>query len=131
VCLQGKSGAYVSTADVTDVRVPATLQTTIAARIDRLNPEAKRTLGAAAVIGSRFGLDLLSALGAQPAVADLVAGQLIDQVTFHQPIRICLSSSAHPGGGLRVSTQIGSGRTAPGGWRQRSKSMGRRTRMPR
>jgi hypothetical protein len=34
------------------------------------------------VVGSRFGLDLLTRLGVEPEVADLVAGQLIDQVTF-------------------------------------------------
>ena len=62
--------------------MPATLQATIAARIDRLRPEAKRTLSAAAVIGSRFGLDLLTVLGVEPVVADLVAAQLIDQVRF-------------------------------------------------
>ena len=62
--------------------VPATLQATIAARIDRLDPKAKRTLSAAAVIGSRFGLDLLTVLGIEPVVADLVAAQLIDQVRF-------------------------------------------------
>ena len=37
--------------DAAEVTVPATVQATIAARIDRLNPEAKRTLSAAAVIG--------------------------------------------------------------------------------
>jgi len=58
------------------------LQATIAARIDRLDPKAKRTVTAAAVIGSRFSLDLLAALGVEPVVADLVAAQLIDQVTF-------------------------------------------------
>ena len=62
--------------------VPATLQATIAARIDRLDPKAKRTLSAAAVIGSRFSLDLLTQLGVEPVVADLVAAQLIDQVRF-------------------------------------------------
>ncbi len=80
--LEGKSGAYLSTAEVAEVSVPATLQATIAARIDRLDPKAKRTLSAAAVIGSRFGLDLLTVLGIQPVVADLVAAQLIDQVRF-------------------------------------------------
>ena len=80
--LQGKPGAYISTAEAAEVRVPATLQATIAARIDRLDPKAKRTLSAAAVVGSRFGLDLLTRLGVEPEVADLVAGQLIDQVTF-------------------------------------------------
>src|SRR4029078_2041235 len=62
--------------------VPATLQATIAARIDRLPPEAKRTLSAAAVVGSRFNLYLLTQLRVAPVVADLVAAQFIDQVKF-------------------------------------------------
>ena len=80
--LQGQPKAYTSTAEAADVRVPATLQATIAARIDRLDPNAKRTLSTAAVVGSRFGLDLLTMLGVEPVVADLVAAQLIDQVSF-------------------------------------------------
>ena len=80
--LRGEPGAYLSTAEVAEVSVPATLQATIAARIDRLDPKAKRTLSAAAVLGARFGLDLLTALGVEPAVDDLVAAQLIDQVRF-------------------------------------------------
>ena len=80
--LRGNRSAYESTADAAEVSVPATLQATIAARIDRLDPNAKRTLSAAAVVGSRFGLDLLTVLGVEPAIADLVAAQLIDQVKF-------------------------------------------------
>jgi class 3 adenylate cyclase len=80
--LRGNRSAYKSTADAAEVSVPATLQATIAARIDRLDPAAKRTLSAAAVVGSRFGLDLLGVLGVEPVVADLVAAQLIDQVRF-------------------------------------------------
>src|SRR6201999_3758041 len=80
--LEGQTGAYVSAAEIAEVSVPATLQATIAARIDRLDPQAKRTLGAAAVIGSRFGLDLVTALGVEPVVDELVAAQLIDQVGF-------------------------------------------------
>src|SRR6516162_4018640 len=80
--LRGNRSAYESTADVGEVSVPATLQATIAARIDRLDPKAKRSLSAAAVVGSRFGADLLTELGAEPAVADLVTAQLIDQVSF-------------------------------------------------
>ena len=52
--LRGERGAYLSTAEAAEVSVPATLQATIAARIDRLEPAAKRTLNAAAVIGLRF-----------------------------------------------------------------------------
>jgi class 3 adenylate cyclase len=80
--LRGEGGAYQSTASVAEVTVPATLQAIIGARIDRLDPKAKRTLTAAAVVGSRFGVDLLMGLGVEPEVADLVAAQLIDQVRF-------------------------------------------------
>ena len=62
--------------------MPATVQATIAARIDRLDPGAKRTLCAGAVIGARFSRDLLEALGIEPVLGDLVGGQFIDQVTF-------------------------------------------------
>jgi class 3 adenylate cyclase len=80
--LQGQRGAYVSTADVSEAKVPATLQATIAARIDRLDPAAKRTLSAAAVIGSRFSRGLIETLGIGPVLEDLVAAQFIDQITF-------------------------------------------------
>ena len=82
--LQGQTGAYVSTADVVEAKVPATSQATIAARIDRLGPLTKRALSAAAVIGSRFSRDLLEALGIDPVLEDLMAGELIDQITFTQ-----------------------------------------------
>ena len=80
--LRGELGAYVSMAEDADVAVPATLQATIAARIDRLDQSAKRTLTAAAVVGSRFGLDLLTGLGIEPACDELVNAELIDQVGF-------------------------------------------------
>jgi class 3 adenylate cyclase len=80
--LQGNRSAYESTADAGEVSVPATLQATVAARIDRLDPAAKRTLSAAAVIGSRFSRDLLETLGIDPVLEDLVSGEFIDQITF-------------------------------------------------
>jgi class 3 adenylate cyclase len=80
--LRGERGGYVSTADVGEVSVPATLQATIAARIDRLDLAAKRTLSAAAVVGSRFSLDLLETLGIEPILEDLVVAELVDQVRF-------------------------------------------------
>ena len=54
--LDGERGGYVCRADVAEVSVPGTVQATIGARIDRLDPAAKRTLNAAAVIGLRFDL---------------------------------------------------------------------------
>ena len=80
--LEGNSGAFISTAEGVELSVPATLQATIAARIDRLEPNAKRTLSAGAVIGSRFSPDLVSALGVEPTLDELVKAELIDQVRF-------------------------------------------------
>jgi class 3 adenylate cyclase len=80
--LNGERGDYVCDADVADVTVPGTVQATIGARIDRLDPPAKRTLSAASVIGFRFGTDLLTSLGVEPALDELVRAELIDQVRF-------------------------------------------------
>jgi len=80
--LRGNRRAYVSTVDAAEVTVPATVQATIAARIDRLDPAAKRTLCAAAVIGSRFRHDLLETLGIDPVLEDLLGGEFIDQIRF-------------------------------------------------
>src|SRR5271166_139771 len=78
--LDGERGAYVRRTDVDEVSVPASLQATIAARIDRLNPAAKRAVSAAAVIGSRFGTDLLAALQIEPTLDEPVTAELMDQV---------------------------------------------------
>jgi len=80
--LEGERGRYTCSTDVSDISVPATLQAAIAARIDRLDPAAKQTINAAAVIGSRFTNDLLIALGVEPVPDDLVRAELIDQVRF-------------------------------------------------
>jgi adenylate cyclase len=80
--LDGARGGYICQADVTDVIVPGTVQATIGARIDRLDPTAKRTLNAAAVIGLRFGADLLAKLEVDPDPDELVRAELIDQVRF-------------------------------------------------
>jgi adenylate cyclase len=80
--LQGESGAYLLRGNVDDASVPATLQATIGARIDRLDSTAKHTLNAAAVIGSRFDTDLLGSLVDISDVTPLIDAQLVDQVRF-------------------------------------------------
>ena len=80
--LHGQPGAYSLRGDVDDADVPATLYATIGARIDRLDPVAKRTLNAAAVIGSRFDADLLASLVDDPELTPLIAAELVDQVRF-------------------------------------------------
>jgi adenylate cyclase len=80
--LDGQPGAYSLRGDIDDADVPATLHATIGARIDRLDPAAKRTLNAAAVVGSRFDDDLLASLLDAADVAPLIAAELVDQVRF-------------------------------------------------
>jgi adenylate cyclase len=80
--LHGEPGAYQLRRDVADVEVPATLQATIGARIDRLDPTAKHTLNAAAVIGARFDIEQLSALVDGADVGALIGAELVDQVRF-------------------------------------------------
>jgi class 3 adenylate cyclase len=80
--LEGEHGGFRCGTDLAEVTVPATLQATIAARIDRLDPAAKKTLNAAAVIGSRFTPELLAAVGNAPVLDALLAAALVDQVRF-------------------------------------------------
>ena len=80
--LAGEHGGYVCRADVAEVSVPATVHAAIEARIDRLDTPAKRTLNAAAVIGARFGAELLAALGIDPVFDELLSAELVDQVRF-------------------------------------------------
>ena len=118
MCCAGNRGAYMSTAEVAEVSVPATLQATIAARIDRLDPKAKRTLSAAAVVGSRFSLDLLTVLGIEPVVDELVGGPAHRSGQVHPTTRVCVSPSADSRGGLRIAAQVGSRRAAPAAGRR-------------
>ena len=80
--LTGARGNYVCQVDDADAAVPATLQATIAARIDRLALAAKQTLHAAAVIGLRFGAEQLALLGGEAELGELIAAELVDQVRF-------------------------------------------------
>ncbi|WP_343232108.1 hypothetical protein [Mycolicibacterium sp. CBMA 361] len=92
--LSGERGRYVCPEDVTEVAVPATIEATIEARIDRLTATAKRTLYAASVIGARFDAQLLAALSPHTTVDELMDADLIDQVrlapraeyAFHHPL---------------------------------------------
>jgi class 3 adenylate cyclase/tetratricopeptide (TPR) repeat protein len=60
--LVGAHGALLLAKDVTQIHVPASLEALLAARIDRLAPEDKRLLQAAAVIGKDVPLALLQAV---------------------------------------------------------------------
>jgi class 3 adenylate cyclase/tetratricopeptide (TPR) repeat protein len=58
----GQRGAFHLAKALSSVRVPATVQAILAARIDRLDPQDKQMLQAAAVIGREFSRPLLLAV---------------------------------------------------------------------
>jgi adenylate cyclase len=97
--IEGHAGAYVCHGDPADAAVPATLQATIAARIDRLPKDAKRALNAAALIGSQFSTDLLATLletteeSIQASLTELVTADLVDPVV---PISSAGHAFRHP-----------------------------------
>ena len=64
--LEGERGAYRLIGPIENARVPATVQTVLAARIDRLAPEEKTLLQQLAVIGREFPLSLLRHVINQP-----------------------------------------------------------------
>jgi class 3 adenylate cyclase/tetratricopeptide (TPR) repeat protein len=64
--LVGERGAYRLMRPVEALQVPATVQTILAARIDRLPAEEKQLLQAAAVIGKHVPHALLAAIAEQP-----------------------------------------------------------------
>jgi predicted ATPase len=64
--LVGTRGAYRLTGPVRSLQLPATAQAILAARIDRLAPEDKRLLQAAAVVGKDVALALLEVIAEEP-----------------------------------------------------------------
>lgn len=90
--IEGSRGAFRLSSDVDRIFVPATVQAVLAARIDRLRPETKSILNAAAVIGSRFDAETLQMVVPQTEpdrLAELVAAELIDQTEFIPVQRFC------------------------------------------
>src|SRR5499425_2524801 len=83
--LLGERGAYRLTTDVREVHVPATVQALLAARIDRLQPEEKRLLQAASVIGRDVPVALLGEIsgttdeGLRERLARLEAAGLVSE----------------------------------------------------
>ncbi len=67
--LVGARGAYGLVKDMMTIQVPATVQAVLAARIDRLPPDSKNLLQAAAVIGKDIPAALLQATAEVPGAA--------------------------------------------------------------
>ena len=104
--LVGGRGCYLCAEPIAEVHVPRTLQAVIAARIDRLDPAAKRTLNAAAVIGSRFTPDMLTALGIDTSVERSRHGGTDRPDGIQPAARIRIPSSTRSRCGVRIPAQI-------------------------
>ncbi len=92
--LEGERGAYRLARPVEEAIVPASVQTVLAARIDRLSPTAKRLLQAVSVAGKEVNertLEMVSGLGegedCDAALAELIAGGFLYEAELY-PERI-------------------------------------------
>jgi class 3 adenylate cyclase/tetratricopeptide (TPR) repeat protein len=88
--LEGERSAYRLAHPVEEVVVPASVQTVLAARIDRLSPTAKRLLQAASVASKEVSeqtLEMVSGLGGhdeyEAALAELIAGGFLFEAELY------------------------------------------------
>jgi predicted ATPase len=88
--LVGKRGDYGLSVALADVQVPPTVQSILAARIDRRPPEEKRLLQSAAVIGLDVPFKLLE------AIADLPEDALRHYLTHLQAAELLYESAYLP-----------------------------------
>ncbi len=86
---EGEQGAYRLVRPVEEAGVPATVQAVLAARIDRLDPEAKQLLQVASVVGKEVGaraLGLVAGLSEEelnPALCELVDGGFLYEAELY------------------------------------------------
>ena len=92
--LIGERGTYRLVRAVEEVRVPATVQAVLAARIDRLPPEEKRLIQTAAVLGKDLPFTLLEAIADVPdaelrsGLSRLQAAELLYPVTLFPSLEL-------------------------------------------
>ena len=95
------------TSALPDLQLPPTVQAVLAARIDRLPPEAKRLLQTAAVIGMDVPVPLLQAIAELPeaalhsGLAHLQAAEFLYETRLLPRARLHLQARPDAGGGLR------------------------------
>jgi adenylate cyclase len=84
--LTGTRGHYRLAAPVTELEIPETVQSLLAARIDRLPEEQKAVLQTAAVIGKTFGRELLLRISRlpEPELTDALAGLTAAEFVYEQ-----------------------------------------------
>ena len=97
--LAGERGAYRLARSIDAIRVPATVESVLAARIDRLPPEEKRLLQTAAVIGKDVPFALLQ------AIAETAGGRAAGEPRAPPGRRDAVSGQPVPGAGVHVQAR--------------------------
>jgi len=114
--LAGERGAYRLTRPVEQLRMPATV---LAARIDRLAPESKRLLQAAAVIGKDVPIPLLLAIADAPEgevraeLTRLQAAEFFDEVRLFPDLEYTFSTRSRMRWPTKGCSTTGSARYMP------------------
>src|SRR5262249_29986976 len=114
--LAGERGAYRLTRPVEQLRMPATV---LAARIDRLAPESKRLLQAAAVIGKDVPIPLLLAIADAPEgevraeLTRLQAAEFFDEVRLFPDLEYTFSTRSRTRWPTKGCSTTGSARYMP------------------
>ena len=87
--LEGSRGAYRLVSHIERLEIPATVQSLLAARIDRLAEREKHVLQAAAVIGKEFSYPILEVVAELPdadlteAISLLKAGEFVRELALY------------------------------------------------
>ena len=91
--LMGERGGYVAAAPVTEAKMPASVQATLAARIDRLPSTGKNVLSAASVIGKEVPAAVLERVAAlespelDAALSELVKREFVyEESAYPEPV---------------------------------------------
>jgi class 3 adenylate cyclase/tetratricopeptide (TPR) repeat protein len=114
--LRMRSGGYELTREIREIRIPETVQSVIAARIDSLSPKRKTLLQIASVIGSEIPLLLLreivdlAEVELQKLLQELQAGQFLyetpDATPFQMKFRHALVHEVVYGGLISAKRQM-------------------------
>ena len=107
---EGEKGAYRLKGGIDSIPLPSTVQAVVAARIDRLEENAKKVLEIASVVGREISISILDfvhwfepnrAIGSDPAFE---ASRAALRCAALRTAVACISSPAYPGGCLSIVT---------------------------
>ena len=129
--LAGTKGAYRLVASVDALEIPPTVQSVLAARLDRLAEREKRLLQTAAVIGKEFAGPILKCVVGAHGREPLADADLTTSLAALAPRRVHLRAGAVSGDRVRLQASVDAGGGVPVAARRRAgRSCTRPSRAP-